>query len=189
MAQVDGDEDLGDKVGNAGDEIRKDLGNAGDESVARRRWSRSAADDFAISPTSPAPSTGRAPSIPSRPRGASDATQGLERQARTTVTTTSRSPMRTVGSGAEGRPRSEPRARSTRPAGNTGRRSRSAGNADDAWRRVVSMDCNADHATCHARLGRQHVSSFAATFHAAPSAGRRPEPGPPGPGSPLRVTP
>jgi hypothetical protein len=27
----DGDEDLGDKVGNAGDELRKDLGNAGDQ--------------------------------------------------------------------------------------------------------------------------------------------------------------
>jgi len=27
----DGDEDLADKVGNAGDEIRKDLGNTGDD--------------------------------------------------------------------------------------------------------------------------------------------------------------
>ena len=27
----DGDEDLGDKVGNLGDEVRKDLGNAGDD--------------------------------------------------------------------------------------------------------------------------------------------------------------
>lgn len=29
--KIDGDEDLGDKVGNAGDEMRKDLGNTGDD--------------------------------------------------------------------------------------------------------------------------------------------------------------
>jgi hypothetical protein len=29
--KADGDEDLGDKVGNAGDEIRKHLGNLGDD--------------------------------------------------------------------------------------------------------------------------------------------------------------
>lgn len=28
--KIDGEEDLGDKVGNLGDDVRKDLGNAGD---------------------------------------------------------------------------------------------------------------------------------------------------------------